>query len=267
MKNTLKLLAVVVALAFFTACSDDDDTTKPTPTAAGELTVESQIISQNEIIVKSVTFEKDGWIVVHADNGNSPVVPDIISLEVPVEAGTHKDLTIPLSTKATMLDGNTKVWVMLHTDDGVKGSYEFDGESGIDGPLKDLDSNIIMSPITLQPSTILVDDQAVSNKVSVVSVTSAVDGWLVIHNDNGSGGIVLPGIIGKTKVKKGLNQNVEVMLDEGVIIETGQKLFPMLHIDNKTIDKYEFPVADPAEVFGFDEDGNPIIVLETITVL
>lgn len=267
MKNLFKILAVLSAMTLFVACSDDDDPTDPTPTAAGELTVKSQFLSQNRIIVENVTFKEDGWIVVHADNNNQPLTPDIISVAVPVEAGTHEDVVIPLSEDANMLSGNTKVWVMLHTDDGVKGQYEFDGVSGTDGPLKDLDSNVIMSAITLQPATITSDAQSVTNKVSIVSVTAAVDGWLVIHNDDGNGNMVVPGIIGRTKVSAGLNQNVEVTLNQGVIIEPGQKLFPMLHIDNGEKDKYEFPSADPAEVFGFDEEGNPIVIFTEIDVL
>jgi len=266
MKNIFKLLAVVIALALFTACSDDDPT-EPTASVAGELTVSSQFVSQNRIVVEKVTFEEDGWIVVHADNNNSPLVPDIISDPVLVNAGTEENLSIPLNDKATMLDGNTKVWVMLHTDDGIKGQYEFDGESGIDSPLQNLDSMTIMSSITLQPATITSDAQSVTNKVSIVSVTAAVDGWLVIHNDDGNGNMVSPGIIGKTKVSAGLNQNVEVTLNEGVLIEPGQKLFPMLHIDNGEIGKYEFPSADPPEVFGFGEEGKPKAIVTEIEVL
>lgn len=267
MKNLFKILAVLSAMTLFVACSDDEDPTDPTPTAAGELTVKSQFMSQNQIIVENVTFKEDGWIVVHADNNNQPLTPDIISAEVPVEAGTHEDVIIPLSNNASMLNGNTKVWVMLHTDDGIKGQYEFDGVSGTDEPLKDLDSNVIMSAITLQPATITSDDQSVTDKVTIVSITAAVDGWIAIHNDNGSGGMVTPGNIGKAKVSAGLNSNVEVELEDGIIIEPGQKLFPMLHIDNNTKGKYEFPPSDPPEVYGFDSEGKAIVVLDTLTVL
>ena len=266
MKNLLKIIAILSALALFVACSDDDPT-DPSAGLAGEITVKSQFLSQNQILVEKVTFKEDGWIVVHADNNNQPVTPGIISIPVPVEAGTHEDVIIPLSEDANMLNGNTKVWVMLHTDNGIKGQYEFDGVSGNDAPLKDLDSNVVMSSITLQPSTITVDDQSVTDKVSIVSITAAVDGWIVIHNDNGSGGMVTPGNIGRAKVSAGLNSNVEVELEDGVIIEPGQKLFPMLHIDNNNKGRYEFPPSDPPEVFGFDEEGNPIVIVTEINVL
>lgn len=261
----LKIIALVSFMAFFTACSDDEPT-KPKVTDPASFVVNDQMISQNTIMVETATFEKDGWIVVHANNEGSPVVPAIISTPVLVKAGTKKTIMIPLTMDANMLDGNTQVWVMLHTDDGVKGAYEFDGKNGLDSPLVNTEGEVIMKPILLSPASITASSQKVSNTVTV-SVNAAADGWLVIHNDQGDGTITLPGIIGKIAVKKGLNNNIVVELDNDVVITKGQKLFPMLHIDKEPKGEYNFPGVDAPEVFGFDKEGNANIIVTSIITL
>jgi len=265
MKKILSMLVLISMVSFFTACSDDE-VTQPTEVEPGSMTVNDQMISQNTIIVESITFEQDGWIVVHADNNGSAVVPDIISEPVLVKAGTKTDVMIPLTPDANMLDGATQVWIMLHTDDGVSGAYEFDGTNGLDSPLANLEGEVIVKPIKVSPATITVSDQVVTNSVTV-TVNAATDGWIVIHNDMGDGSIILPGIIGKAEVKKGANNNVVVMLDDDVTITRGQKLFPMLHIDMAPLGEYNFPGVDSPEVFGFDMEGKSKIILKTINTL
>jgi hypothetical protein len=264
MKSITKAIIALSMIALFSACSDD--ATEPSPTEPGVLTVQDQMTSQNMIIAKSVTMEKNGWIVVHANNNGSPLTPTIISEPVQVKAGTNKDIMIPLTAAANNLDDNSQVWIMLHTDDGQIGNYEFDGETTLDLPLKNLAGAIIMKPITLTSSKITASDQMVTNSVTV-TVNAAADGWIVVHNSNTDGSIVLPGIIGKTKVKAGLNQNIEIKLDEGVSIVSGQKLYPMLHIDREPKGEYNFPGVDLPEVFGFDKEGKGKIIMTTIIAL
>lgn len=264
MKFITKAIIALSMIALFSACSDD--ATEPSPTEPGVLTVQDQMISQNMIIVKNVTMEKAGWIVVHANNNGSPITPAIISEPVQVKAGDNKDVMIPLTAAANNLDNNSQVWIMLHTDDGQIGKYEFDGESALDLPLKNLSGAIIMKPITLTTATITASDQVVTNSVTV-TVNAATDGWIVVHNSDTDGSIVLPGIIGKTKVKAGLNQNIEIKLDEGVTIVSGQKLYPMLHIDRTPLGEYNFPGVDQPEVFGFDGEGKGKIIMTSIKAL
>src|SRR6476469_8090054 len=97
------------------------------------------------------------------------------------------------------------------------------------------------------------------NSVTVAQVVAAQDGWIVIHESNPDGSIVLPGIIGKTPVKAGENSNVKIMLDKQVA--NGAKLWPMLHIDAGVIGTYEFPGADtPVTV-----NGNIVMVSIMVT--
>ena len=91
----------------------------------------------------------------------------------------------------------------------------------------------------------------------------------VVHNDNGMGGIVLPDIIGKTMVSKGVNTNVTIELDASMTYTPGQLLFPMLHLDNGQIGVYEFDgnsQFDGPEIFGNDAfPGN--VIFTSFTVL
>ncbi len=265
MKYIIKAIFAISLITMFTACSDDK-TTEPTVNEPGVLTVQDQMTSQNMIIVKTVTMEKDGWIVVHANTSGAPKTPEIISEPVQVKAGTNSNIMIPLTSAANILDDNSQVWVMLHTDDGQKGDYEFDGVNGLDSPLKNLSDVIIMKPITLTSPRITASDQVVTNSVTV-TVNAATDGWIVLHNSNTDGTIVQPGNIGKTAVKAGLNQNIEIKVDEGVTIVTGQKLYPMLHIDREPNGEYNFPGIDMPEVFGFDLEGKPKTIVKSIIAI
>ena len=253
--------------AFMTACDEDDsDTNKPSEMEPGMLMVSDQMVSQNMVMVESVMLEEDGWIVIHANKADDsgPVVPDIISEPVFVEAGTKTDVMVPLTSDAIMDIEDTKVWVMLHTDTGVSMDYEFDNNQTLDPPLTNLAGDVIITPIMIMPSMIMADDQEVTNSVTL-DVNAAADGWIVVHNMKDDG-IELPGIIGKTAIKKGMNQNVTIMLDEGVNIMSGQQLFPMVHIDESPVGEYNFPGVDGPEVFGFNEKGEANIVVTSINV-
>ena len=268
----LKIAMAAVITFSFASCSDDDDDNTTTNTPATEvatLSVSSQVISQNTVMVEMIDIPADGWIVIHADNGsNGPEVPAIISEPTFVSAGANQNIAVSFSSDATLSDGD-QVWVMLHEDTGMEMQYEFDGNNNLDPPFI-ASGAPVMTPITISSASINSPDMAVSNNTVVLpSVTAAADGWLVIHNDDGMGGIVLPGIIGKVLVSKGVNTNVTVQLDAGVNIMPGQKLFPMLHLDNGTIGTYEFDgvgVFDGPEVFGNDAfPGNVIFTSFTVT--
>lgn len=261
--NLLKLTLGLGLIFSLSACSDEDDTMNqmPEPKLAS-LEVESQVISQNMIEVSLADVPADGWIVIHADNGNNgPVVPDIISEPAFIEAGSNQSVMVQIDGDAQIEDGD-QVWVMLHEDTGTEMVYEFDGNTDLDPPFL-VNESPVMAPININSASIDVSNASVANGVVTIGeVVAAADGWLVIHNDNGMGGIVLPGIIGKTMVSKGVNTNVTVQLDAGVTINSGQMLFPMLHLDTGIIGQYEFDgnsSVDGPEIFGNDPfPGNVI---------
>ncbi len=261
-----KLLKLTFALTLtlgLSSCSDDDEGMEPMPEpSVATLSAETQVTSQNMVEVSMVDVPNDGWIVIHADNGNNgPVVPEIISEPKFVEAGESVSVMVAIDGDASISDGD-QVWVMLHEDTGTEMQYEFDGNNDLDPPYT-VDGAPVMTSININSASIDVSSAMVSNNVvTIPEVVAAADGWLVVHNDDGSGGIVLPGIIGKTMVSKGVNTNVTVQLDTSVTITSGQMLFPMLHLDTGIIGEYEFDGnsgEDGPEIFGNDPfPGNVI---------
>jgi hypothetical protein len=100
------------------------------------------------------------------------------------------------------------------------------------------------------------------NSVLVDRVEAPQDGWVVIHESNPDGTIMLPGIIGKTMVKAGASGNFAIMLDKKVA--NGAKLWPMLHIDAGVIGEYEFPGPDVPVVVNGEIVMVPIIVTNDV---
>ena len=264
----LKWSALALASVAIVACTKEDEMDQEPSMNTGSMMVSNQTLSQNTIVVPSIDMDTKGFVVVHRDNGmGAPVVPGIIGEAVAVNAGTNTNVEIPL-TDVELTDGEN-LWIMLHFDTGTEGVYEFDGANGFDGPVTDADGNIVMQSIEISSAAITVMNQpVVNNTITIPNVKAAADGWLVIHNDNGSGGIVLPGIIGKTLVSKGDNANVVVQLDSNETYTSGQLLFPMLHLDNGTIGEYEFDGAgqfDGPEIFSNDAfPGNVIFTSFTV---
>jgi subtilisin-like proprotein convertase family protein len=86
-------------------------------------------------------------------------------------------------------------------------------------------------------------DQTLDDLSTIVMVPEAVSdgpGFMVIHEDNGTGGI--GGVIGHAALTDGVNTNVEVELERPAT--NGETLYAMLHRDAGTIGTYEFPGAD-----------------------
>ena len=248
MKSTL--LGIAASSLILTACNNEDDENDmmepDMPT--GMLTVSNQTISQNTIVVSNVNLDQDGWIVVHASEGNGPMVPDIISEPVLVEAGESNDIEVTLNDFSSLSDG-TSVWVMLHTDNGEAGVYEFDGANGLDAPVTTEEGEIVMSEIVITAPSITTGNQVVNeNMVTINEVNAAVDGWIVIHEDDGEGN---PGpVLGQTFIEAGINSDVMVDLGDATFAG-GEMLFPMLHIESPADGEYGFPDnGDGPEVFG-----------------
>lgn len=246
MKSTL--IGIAALSLIFTACNSEDDEMMEPDMPTGMLTVSDQTISQNTIVVSNVNLDQDGWIVVHASEGSGPMVPDIISDPVLVEAGESNNIEVTLNNLSSLEDG-ASVWVMLHTDDGEAGVYEFDGANGLDAPITTEEGEIVMSEITITAPSITAGNQVVNeNMVTIEKVNAAVDGWIVIHEDDGEGN---PGpVLGQTFVEAGTNSDVMVDLGDANFAG-GEMLFPMLHIESPADGEYGFPDnGDGPEVFG-----------------
>ena len=102
-------------------------------------------------------------------------------------------------------------------------------------------SGIMAQDVT--PDITVADQSASGRQVTIPQTVMAQDGWVVIHNSDADGNIVLPDIISEPMaVSAGTTDNVVVTLTQDPT--EGQKLFAMLHIDAETMGTYEFPGPD-----------------------
>jgi len=233
---------------------------------AGLLSVEDQVISQNTVMVDSVEMSDQGWVVFHADNGTgmTPQVPGIISDTVQVSAGTSKDVGVGFNPDVSSPVDGQLVWVMLHTDNGTIGKYQFPSAKGFDAPVMG-DQDPVMKKVQITAPKIMVSNQAVASDSTILvdQVTAADTVWLVLHLDDGG----KPGnIIGWNRVA-GDAQDVKVRIsDVDPATLTGEPIWVMMHIDAPPLNEFQFPGDDAPEVFGFDGNGAPVIVMEQITL-
>ncbi len=79
--------------------------------------VDDQPMVDNTIIVSQVTYEKDGWMVIHNDINGQP--GDIAGMER-VQAGINDSVIVKLDPKYVT---NT-MYAMLHQDNGIIGKWE-----------------------------------------------------------------------------------------------------------------------------------------------
>lgn len=238
------LLAGTIATGFTSCSDDDDDMHEMMPT--GSLMVDDQDFDGSMLTISNVQMSEDGWVVIHRDNGGSPMVPDIISVPKMVSAGSSSDVMIELKEGVEIQDGET-LWVMLHNDSGAIGTYEFDGSNGLDLPIEDDMGNVVtksfdVSVMTEPTGSLSVENQAVAdNKVMIGSVTLDRPGFVVIHADNGDGGPVVPAIISEpVYLEAGTTEDVEVTFTDDAGVMTGDTLWAMLHTDTGESMVYEF---------------------------
>ncbi len=217
----------------------------------GSLTVEDQVLRNNIVNVASINLDRGGYVVIHASNeaGDGPMVPEIISEPVYLEAGDYTSVEVPVKSDANITTGDT-VWVMLHTDTGTEEEYEFDGNNGFDLPITDEEGNVVVKPLEITDVTMVaitglltVDDQAVvDNQISVGSVTLSESGWVVVHASNEAGdGPMVPEIISEPMyLEAGTTENVMVTFQESASVNVDDTVWVMLHNDSGVAEMYEF---------------------------
>jgi len=114
------------------------------------------------------------------------------------------------------------------------------------------------SQISMHSATLEVEDQTVSNDTVVIKdVYLPSDGYLVIHQARADGTMKAPESIGHTILKKGQHKAVKVELEASV--ESGDKLFAMLHNDTGKHGHYEFAESEGKSDDAMKADGKPVI--------
>ena len=270
-KNYLFILFLSVTLGF-TSCSDDDDI-DPIIEPTGSLVVEDQMLQNNMLTINNVMMSDNGWVVIHRDNGSGgPMVPEIISVPKMVEAGESMDIMVQLKDGEAVEDGET-LWAMLHTDDGIIGTYEFNGTNGLDAPIMDANDNIETTSfeVSVAPmGTLMVEDQVMTNNVvNVAAVSFDRSGYVVIHASNEAGdGPMVPEIISESVyLEAGDYMNVEVPLLESANVDAGDTVWVMLHTDTGTEEMYEFNGENGLDMPITDAEGNVVVQPVMITAV
>jgi hypothetical protein len=268
-KFYLLMLPMILSLGLVACSDDDDDVIDPGIPPSGSIVVDDEVDLENgTLTINSVSMSNPGWVVIHRDNEGSPMVPEIISVPERVESGPTQNVSIELAEGEEVTDGET-LWVMLHTDGGVIGTYEFETINDVDAPITDAQGNPVAESFTVsvEPTNMVVanDQDLVNGIVNVGSVTLDRDGWVVVHASNEAGdGPMVPDIISEpVYLEAGTYMNVGVPLTDEANVEAGDVLWIMLHEDTGADGEYEFDGNNGLDLPIMDGDN---IVMTSITI-
>jgi hypothetical protein len=135
--KSASLTVVVLALSSSLALASASDMIR----TGEEPTVD---VSTGTLIVKSVNSPEDGFLVVHVMTDGKPV--KVIG-HAEVKKGENTGIPIILDTTPKAGD---ELGLMLHSDTGAKGKYEF----GIDGSSEDApmtaDGEVVISKVSVE---------------------------------------------------------------------------------------------------------------------
>jgi PGF-CTERM protein len=96
------------------------------------LEADSQPTNAENVTIKSVSIDDDGWIVIHPEGDQySPDANQIYGTTY-VEAGSHQNVTVNLSSTLLI---NQSLYAMLHYDDPADGEFTFPNDSSEDPPV------------------------------------------------------------------------------------------------------------------------------------
>ncbi len=236
-KFSIALLGVMLALALVGVVS-----AKGTTAPANQIDLHSQEIHQGILMVDSVNAAQDGWIVIYE---RPALDKDSIVGYAPVKQGLNQNVRVTLD-ESRIKKLNT-LWARLHVDNQPVGVFEWglNNRPLNDAPVVQDGKEVVTAfgtsgdsaPMSLAP-TIVIKSQDIkhTNPIIVDSVTTPVDGWLVIYKDKPPE----PGyVVGYAPVYQGTNMGVQVAIDTKSI---GDKptLWAVLHTDQGTHGLFEW---------------------------
>lgn len=251
-------LSLVIMVGGFSGCSNDDDVGDVLPEPTATITVQDQAISQNQIIIESVTVGQDSWIVVR--NVGEEGSADIVSEPVFLETGTHTNVEVPLTNEAN-LAGNAEgdeLVVMIHEDTGTRGTFDFNAQTGSDRAIRNSAGTNIAETITVRGSSLMAaDNQAVTenNEVTFSSVNMVNNGWVALYGQNEDGTMNEDDLIGLQYVEAGEYENLLVPFNEGYVFQSGSTVYPRIYQDDPADQDFTFVQGgneDLPEIYGFD---------------
>lgn len=236
-KFSMALLGVMLALALVSSVSATGATA-----TVNQIDLHSQEIHQGILMVDSVNAAQDGWLVIYE---RPALDKDSIVGYAPVKQGLNQNVRVTIDENR--IKKLNTLWARLHVDNPPVGVFEW----GLDNrPFNDLpvvkDGKQVIVPFGLSGDSapksiapaILIKSQDINhvNPIIAESVTTPVDGWLVIYKDKP---FDTGKIVGYAPVYQGTNTNVPVALDAKRI---GDKpmLWAVLHTDQGTHGLFEW---------------------------
>lgn len=254
----LLYLSLIFFIGGFSGCSNDDDVGNVLPQPTANLTVQDQSISQNRVIIESVTVGQDSWIVIR--NPGEENSADIVSEPILVETGTHTNVEVPLINTANLTGdaAGDQLVVMIHADTGQRGTFDYNAQSDNDSPIRNSAGAVIAETITVRGSSLMAaDNQAVTanNEVTFSSVNMVNNGWIALYGQNEDGTINEDDLIGTQYIEAGEHTNFLVRFNEGYVHQPGSTVFPRIYMDDPDDREFTFVQGgdeDLPELYGFD---------------
>ncbi|MCU0514110.1 MAG: hypothetical protein MUE40_16260 [Anaerolineae bacterium] len=195
------------------------------------VTVSDQVSLDGTVTIAEVYSEGPGFVVVHAEQDGS-VGP--VAGYRQVNPGLNYNVRVPLD--AALVTPN--LYAMLHVDTGAIGVYEFGTVEGADGPAMG-DMMMVNPPFKVE--FLHAHDQIVTaNTVTIAHITTAQDGFVVIHDGDATS---FGPVLGYAPISAGMNMDVVVTLDSAPTMF----VWPMLHVDTGTAGTYEFGTVEGAD--------------------
>jgi len=196
-----------------------------------QVIVNDQVSTDGTVTIEQVNSAAEGFLVVHADNGEGSF--GAVIGQTALHPGANYNVVVDIDTSMA----TSTLYAMLHEDTGEIGVYEFGEVEGADGPVA-VDGDVVTPTFTAE----IVDasDQMVDGSVMIDAVTLSQDGFVVIHaGDAESFGEV----IGFAPVSAGTTTDVTVEL----MGDATSVIWPMLHVDTGEAGEYEFGEVEGAD--------------------
>jgi hypothetical protein len=202
---------------------------------ANSLYVHDQETENGVAVIDEITAAQDGWVVVYK---RANLKPDMIVGYAPVVKGVNHGVRISLDT--TRLEDVPALWARLHEDKAAKGVFEWGrwSKSQADLPVTENGQPVIAvfgtsgsgADLPVVPAISIKSQETEKDKLVIDSVTTPVDGWLVIYKDPS---LRPTEIVGHVPVYHGVNQNLKMAVD-GWRVNKQTTLWAALHEDKGT---------------------------------
>lgn len=137
MKTKLLLWALCAGLLTLSCSEDDDGGREPVFIPQGYLKVGNQIYGDGTVTVDYIQLNHDGWVAIYRYTDRREELLGYTFLK----AGIHENLIVELEESPAIGNGE-RFLAMLHLDENENGVFDWDGQTGIDLPLKRWDFEV-----------------------------------------------------------------------------------------------------------------------------